>query len=129
MLLNYISITRINSTAEEIEPRSFISLINPPSRPPTQDELILLDHVTDGVPGDWVYTPATVADTDSVRFFQKTRVFAMQNFIRLIIARHRFSEMLERARSAPGFAISSEALPILTQITQCKYPNMGRTDQ
>jgi hypothetical protein len=114
-----ISISRINSTTEQSETRPFISLLRPPALQPPQDELPLLDHVTDGVPGDWVYTPATVADPDSVRFFQKTRVFALQNFIRLLIARHRFSEMLERTRN--GSASMAEIQPILTQITQCEY--------
>lgn len=114
-------LSRINNIIDDPEPGSFISRISPRSRPSTQDELALLDHITDGVPGDWVYTPATVADPDSVRFFQKTRVFAMQNFIRLLIARHRFSELLERTRIAPEIATAAETRHILTQITQCKF--------
>jgi hypothetical protein len=86
----------------------------------------------EGLPGDWSYTPTTVADPDSVRFFQKTRVFTLQHFIRLLVARHQFSELLE---SSGGDMASSEqwaatsptdtAQSILQQITQSALGIIG----
>lgn len=71
-----------------------------------------------------------MTDVDSVRFFQKTRVFTLQHFIRLLVARHRFEELLGElsGRKATGSAAwghpngSFEATEreILQQITQCE---------
>jgi hypothetical protein len=88
------------------------------------------------MPGDWTYTPGTVADPDSVRFFQKTRVFTLQHFIRLLVARHRFSELLERLgqdataspdqwASAPAASPGAEGQSILQQITQSALGIIG----
>ena len=92
------------------------------------DELELLARVTDGIPGEWAYTPATASDRDSVRFFQKTRVFTLQHFIRLLDARHRFSELLESLGGEGMAGISEqrngmgeESQDILHQITQCEF--------
>lgn len=36
-----------------------------------------------------------MSDPDNVRFFQKTRVFALQQYIRLLIGRHVFGQAVE----------------------------------
>lgn len=48
-------------------------------------------------------------DPDNAAFFEKTRIFAFQHFIRLLIARHRFSLALGRMKKmAAGISASSE---------------------
>jgi hypothetical protein len=106
---------------------SLVSSVTPQSYH-IADELQLLQHVTDDIPGDWNYTQATVSDVDSVRFFQKTRVFTLQHFIRLLVARHRFegfvAEKNKVRTSSPAEAWQSGSFDgneqaILQQITQC----------
>jgi hypothetical protein len=95
------------------------------------DELQLLQRITDDLPGDWTYKPSTVNDVDSVRFFQKTRVFTLQHFIRLLVARHRFEELLGelsrgKATGSPEAwgqgtgSFEATEREILQQITQCE---------
>jgi hypothetical protein len=133
-----LSIRRINQTSERLpDSSSFASLLLPlPRTYRVPDELDLLPRVTEGMPGDWAYTPSTVADPDSVRFFQKTRVFTLQHFIRLLVARHRFSELLERLgqdataspdqwASAPAALPGAEGQSILQQITQSALGIIG----
>lgn len=138
MLTARLSIRRINQTSEPLpDSSSFASLLLPlPRTYRIPDELDLLPRVTEGIPGDWTYTPGTVADPDSVRFFQKTRVFTLQHFIRLLVARHRFSELLERLgqdataspdqwASAPAASPGAEGQSILQQITQSALGIIG----
>ncbi len=101
------------------ESTSFISLLAPyPRQPRLLDELALIPRVCEDLPGNWTYTPTAVTDPDSVRFFQRTRVFTLQHFIRLLAARHQFSEALARSSvGSPG----DEVQPILQQITQCEW--------
>jgi hypothetical protein len=138
LLTARLSIRRINQTSETLpDSSSFASLLLPlPRTYRIPDELDLLPRVTEGMPGDWTYTPGTVADPDSVRFFQKTRVFTLQHFIRLLVARHRFSELLERLgqdataspdqwASAPAASPGAEGQSILQQITQSALGIIG----
>ncbi|KAL1408094.1 hypothetical protein Q8F55_004897 [Vanrija albida] len=86
------------------------------------DELELLSHVTDGLVGDWSFSPSTVSDSDSVRFFQRTRVFTLQQFIRLLSARHAFTEFLGAAAASAGAA---EEQALLQQTTQSALGIIG----
>ena len=114
------AIRRINRIHREGE-ASFAQLAAPASRAHSsaEEELHLLQVATEGLPGDWTYTAETVLDQDSVRFFQKTRVFTLRCFIRLLIARHQFSEWLESSAdsSSPDGGMST-VRPILHQIAQ-----------
>lgn len=58
------------------------------------DELQLADSFTTSLPGDWTFTPMTIANDDNVQFFRKTRAFTLQHFIRLLIARHQLFKSL-----------------------------------
>jgi hypothetical protein len=128
-------IRRINRTKQDWQGRegSFIALVS--SKAPecyhVADELQLLQRITDDLPGDWTYKPSTVNDVDSVRFFQKTRVFTLQHFIRLLVARHRFEELLGelsrgKATGSPEAwgqgtgSFEATEREILQQITQCE---------
>jgi hypothetical protein len=103
---------------------SFIGLVSSvaPRAFRVEDELELVTHVTDGLVGDWSFSPSTVSDSDSVRFFQRTRVFTLQQFIRLLSARHRFTELLG-GRSDPTGSAEEQAL--LQQITQSALGIVG----
>ncbi|ORY28987.1 fungal-specific transcription factor domain-domain-containing protein [Naematelia encephala] len=90
---------------------------------PTAPETELLPHVTDRLPGEWTFNTHTVSDPDNVRFFQKTRVFTLSHFIRLLVARGRFAEELEattheaaspETRSPPA-AVSASTLGQIAQ--------------
>lgn len=118
------TIRRVNHVDREHDDAnpSFIDLVSSVS-PRTfrvPDELELLPHVTDGLVGDWSFSPSTVSDSDSVRFFQRTRVFTLQQFIRLLSARHRFTEML--ASESTG---SAEEQALLQQSTQSALGIIG----
>lgn len=104
---------------------SFISLVSSvtPRVFRVEDELELLPHVTDGLVGDWSFSPSTVSDSDSVRFFQRTRVFTLQQFIRLLSARHRFTELL--GSSEVGGSGGAEEQALLQQITQSALGIIG----
>ena len=93
-----------------------------------QDELDLLQRATDGLSGDWSYTSEVVVDPDSVRFFQKTRVFMLRSFVRLLIARHQFSEWLELS-SETSSPEPTDVRPILQQIAQCRSPRLISADE
>ena len=81
------------------------------------DEVTLLLRVCQDLPGDWTYNPEAIGDPDSVRFFQRTRVFTLQHFIRLLVARRRFSEALVGISAASsGDGLQS----VLRQIIQCE---------
>lgn len=119
------TIRRVNHVvreADETNP-SFIDLVSSVS-PRTfrvEDELELLPHITDGLVGDWSFSPSTVSDSDSVRFFQRTRVFTLQQFVRLLSARQRFTEMLGSDASSGN----AEEQPLLQQITQSALGIIG----
>ena len=121
-LTRRIRIRRINHGARFADSSSsFISLASastPSSRiHQTHDsDIELLSHVTVYLPGDWTFLPDTIIDPDSVRFFQKTRVFALQQFIRLLVARHRFWQVLEN-----GPTSGEEVSAVIAEITQREY--------
>lgn len=111
---------------EEVNPAkpSFIDLVSAiaPRKFRVEDELELLPHVTDGLVGDWSFSPSTVSDSDSVRFFQRTRVFTLQQFIRLLSARHRFTQILGAESGSIG-TVDEQA--VLQQVTQSALGIIG----
>jgi len=120
------TIRRVNRLVREHDPNnpSFIDIVSSvtPRSFRVEDELELLPHITDGLVGDWSFSPSTVSDSDSVRFFQRTRVFTLQQFIRLLSARHRFTELLGTSETATG---SAEEQALLQQITQSALGIVG----
>jgi hypothetical protein len=73
------------------------------------DELQLANSFTSGLPGDWTFTPMTIASEDNVQFFRKTRAFALQHFIRLLIARH---QLLTNLTGSSGKSPRNEELSL-----------------
>jgi len=93
-------IRRINHGNRQPNDTSFLSIATSPlaiySSPSTSGDITdLLPLVTTGLPGQWQFSPAVMSDPDNVRFFQKTRVFALQQYIRLLIGRHVFGQAVE----------------------------------
>lgn len=118
---------RVNSIHRQVDESnlSFMDLISAGQERTfrIRDELELLPHVTDGLVGDWSFSPSTVSDSDSVRFFQRTRVFTLQQFIRLLSARHRFAELLGSSELSPNDTTEEQA--VLQQITQSALGIVG----
>jgi hypothetical protein len=118
------TVRRVNRVIRDSDSNnpSFMDLVSSvtPRSFRVEDELDLLPHVTDGLVGDWSFSPSTVSDSDSVRFFQRTRVFTLQQFIRLLSARHRFTELLGSSEIG-----SAEEQALLQQITQSALGIVG----
>jgi hypothetical protein len=84
------------------------------------DELQHLDAITSDLPGnDWAFTTDTVSDLDPVRFFNKTRVFILQQYIRLLSARHAFSELLGQLSNGGERAGQDASIQQVTQSKLC----------
>ncbi|KAI0066865.1 hypothetical protein BV25DRAFT_1796186 [Artomyces pyxidatus] len=63
-----------------------------------RDEELLLDEVCNAVPAYWVHSAETMASEDVIRVTQAQRLLCLGQFIRMLIMRHRFSELVaERA--------------------------------
>jgi hypothetical protein len=102
------SIRRINQGNRQPNTTSFLSIATSPlpstSSPSSEDIVELLPLVTTSLPGQWNFSTGVIHDADNVRFFQKTRVFALQQYIRLLIGRHMFGQAVE------GGMVASEAV-------------------
>lgn len=83
------------------------------------DEITLTEQFATDLPGDWMFTPSTIAQEDNVHFFRKTRAFTLQHFIRLLVARHRFLTLLSGSSgSIHNGQESTEEQMVLQQVTQ-----------
>ena len=112
-----VRIIRINMSARsEPAPGGFLSLVSaPPIQSTLSEELTLLTRVTDGLTGDWLFSSESINDPNDARFFEKTRIFALQHFCRLLMVRHEFSYLLERGGDA-----EIEMQRTARQITECE---------
>lgn len=61
---------------------------------PMREEEALLDEIHRDVPTFWAHTPETLASEDTIRVTQAERLHCAEQFVRLLIYRHRFSEYL-----------------------------------
>ncbi|KDQ51837.1 hypothetical protein JAAARDRAFT_40663 [Jaapia argillacea MUCL 33604] len=63
-----------------------------------RDEETLLDEVCNSVPAHWAHSAETMASDDVIRVTQAERLHCVEQFVRMLIHRHRFSELVaERA--------------------------------
>lgn len=87
----------------------------------------LLDSFARGLPGDWTFSPTAINDPDTTRFFQRTRAYALQQFIRLLIARHKLLYDVEQSSSLPvGNVPSGDGERLnLQQLTQAALGLVG----
>jgi hypothetical protein len=92
------------------------------------DELCLLPKITDGLgsPFDWSFTASTVLDPDNASFFQKTRMFAFQHFIRLLVARHQFSMALGRNKRRATGQVSQSSPEVQEASVDEMHEMLGR---
>lgn len=68
---------------------------------PMREEEALLDEIHRSVPAYWAHTPETLACDDTIRTTQSTRLHCAEQFVRLLIYRHRFSELVAERTSGP----------------------------
>lgn len=59
-----------------------------------REEEALLDEIHRDIPAFWAHTPETVNSDDTIRLTQAERLHCAEQFVRLLIYRHRFSEYL-----------------------------------
>lgn len=63
-----------------------------------REEEALCDEVRATVPVFWMHSPETIASEDVIRVTHSERIHCLDQFVRMLIARHRFSELVaERA--------------------------------
>ncbi|KAN0128261.1 Fungal specific transcription factor domain containing protein [Lactarius tabidus] len=72
-----------------------------------REEEILLDEVCSAVPTYWRHSPDTLASEDVIRVIHAERVYCLSLFIRMLIMRHRFSDLVAE-RAAVGEQDQSE---------------------
>ncbi|KAG6888591.1 hypothetical protein C0995_007110 [Termitomyces sp. Mi166 len=64
-----------------------------------RDEEALLDDIHRSIPPYWSHTPETLASEDIIRLTQAERLHCAEHFARLLIYRHRFSELMAERTS------------------------------
>lgn len=66
-----------------------------------REEEALLDEIHRSIPPYWAHTPKTLTGEDTVRVTQAERLHCAEHFVRLLIYRHRFSQLVAE-RTGPG---------------------------
>ncbi|KAF9465971.1 fungal-specific transcription factor domain-containing protein [Collybia nuda] len=64
-----------------------------------RDEEALLDEIHRSIPAFWSHTAETLASDDTIRLTQAERLHCAEQYVRLLIYRHRFSELLAERTS------------------------------
>jgi len=67
-----------------------------------REEEALLDDIHCKIPTYWAYSPETVNSEDTIRMTQATRLHCAEHFVRLLIYRHRFSELVAERTAGSG---------------------------
>lgn len=67
-----------------------------------REEEALLDEIHRSIPSYWAHTPETLASEDTIRLTQAERLHCAEHFVRLMIYRHRFSELVADRTSGNG---------------------------
>ncbi|KAF8960829.1 fungal-specific transcription factor domain-containing protein [Flammula alnicola] len=66
-----------------------------------REEEALLDDIHRKIPCYWAHSPETLNSEDTIRLTQAERLHCAEQFVRLLIYRHRFSEMVAERTSGP----------------------------
>ena len=75
-----------------------------------REEEILLDDIVQSLPPFWAHSVETMASGDVLRVTQAVRIHCAEQFVRMLLYRHRFSEMVaERALRGAGPGEQGEA--------------------
>ena len=64
-----------------------------------RDEEALLDEIHRKIPAYWAYSPEIMNSEDTIRLTQSARLHCAEHFVRLLIYRHRFSELVAERTS------------------------------
>lgn len=67
-----------------------------------REEEALLDEIHRSIPPFWAHSPETLASEDTIRLTQAERLHCAEHFVRLLIYRHRFSQLVEDRMNATG---------------------------
>ncbi|KAG6829408.1 hypothetical protein H0H92_004610 [Tricholoma furcatifolium] len=74
-----------------------------------REEEALLDDIHRSIPPFWSHTPETMTSEDIIRLTQAERLHCAEHFVRLLIYRHRFSELLaERTNGGTDEAVGEQ---------------------
>ncbi|KAJ2933017.1 hypothetical protein H1R20_g4063, partial [Candolleomyces eurysporus] len=68
---------------------------------PMREEETLLDEIHRSIPPYWAHSAETLACEDTIRMTQAVRLHCAEHFARLLIYRHRFSEMVAERTNGP----------------------------
>jgi hypothetical protein len=69
---------------------------------PMREEEALLDEIHRSIPPYWAHSAETLACDDTIRLTQAVRLHCAEQFARLLIFRHRFSEMVAERTNGPN---------------------------
>lgn len=64
-----------------------------------RDEEALLEDIHRSIPNFWAHTTETLASDDTIRLTQAERLHCAEQYVRLLIYRHRFSELMAERTS------------------------------
>ncbi|KAK0493543.1 fungal-specific transcription factor domain-containing protein [Armillaria luteobubalina] len=67
-----------------------------------KDEEMLLDEIHRSIPPLWSQSAETLGTEDTIRLTQAERLHCAEHFVRLLIHRHRFSQMVAERHAAGG---------------------------
>ncbi|KAJ7489047.1 fungal-specific transcription factor domain-containing protein [Mycena latifolia] len=70
------------------------------ARAELREEEALLDEVQRGIPAFFAHSAETLASEDTIRLTQAVRLHCAEQFVRLLIYRHRFSELVAERTAA-----------------------------
>jgi len=66
-----------------------------------REEEALLDDINRNIPKYWTHSSETINSEDIIRLTQAERLHCAEHFVRLLIYRHRFSELVAERTSGP----------------------------
>ena len=64
-----------------------------------REEEALLDEINRNIPNYWAHSPETISSEDTIRLTQAERLHCAEQYVRLLIYRHRFSELVAERTS------------------------------
>jgi len=74
-----------------------------------REEEALLDDIHRKIPTYWSHSPETISSDETIRLTQAERLHCAEHFVRLLIYRHRFSELVAERTNGPVEEEQTEA--------------------
>ncbi|PFH48818.1 hypothetical protein AMATHDRAFT_81612 [Amanita thiersii Skay4041] len=86
-----------------------------------REEEALLDEIHMSIPHFWSHTAETLSNDDTIRVTQAERLHCAEHFVRMLIYRHRFSELVaERTNGVGGVGNGMNGMGLLLEDEQCE---------